>query len=292
MKPRNQNLSTTAVTQGAEIESELEEAIALAGITKSFRSRGEWYPTVAETSFHVEYGEVVSLVGPSGCGKSTLLNIIAGLIAPDAGHVACGEEFVRGPNARVGYLTQDDALLPWRTVRSNVALPLEVRGLSRGERLAKATDMLQQVGLGEFERHYPAQLSGGMRKRVSLARTLVSDVRTLLLDEPFGALDAQTRVLIQQLLTRLVERMRLSVVLVTHDLDEAIALSDRVVVFSQRPAQVLDIVSIPLERPREITERTIEHIRLYRQIWATMADQLEGDSEKQHPKLASRSGGQ
>ncbi|MPZ69161.1 MAG: ATP-binding cassette domain-containing protein [Actinobacteria bacterium] len=258
-----------------------KDALSLADITKTFRYRGEWYPTVADTSLSARDGEVVSLVGPSGCGKSTLLNMIAGLVVPDTGHIACGGDVVRGPNTRVGYLTQDDALLPWRTVRSNVALPLEIRGLPRSERRARAMDILGQVGLGGFERHYPAQLSGGMRKRVSLARTLVSDVRTLLLDEPFGALDAQTRVLSQRLLTSLVERMQLTVVLVTHDLDEAITLSDRVVVLSRRPARILDVVSIPLARPRDVTEKSSEHMHLYRQIWTTLAEQLEVKQESE-----------
>ncbi|MDB5643327.1 MAG: taurine-transporting AtPase, partial [Hyphomicrobiales bacterium] len=167
-----------------------------------------------------------------------------GLLAPDAGVASYAGEAIMGPNTRVGYLTQADALLPWRTILGNVLLPLDVRGTPSAEKRERARAILDKVGLSGFERHFPSQLSGGMRKRAALARTLVYSPETLLLDEPFGALDAQTRLLMQELLRDLVAELNLTVLLVTHDLDEAVALADRIVVFSRRPARVVADISV------------------------------------------------
>lgn len=214
-------------------------------VSKRFSQGAKVTDALAGVSFSVREGEFVSLIGPSGCGKSTLLNLAAGLERPDGGAVLFAGQSVAGPNTRVGYMTQDDALLPWRSVRGNVALPLEIQSVPRRERIKRADEILERVGLKGFEGHLPMQLSGGMRKRVSLARTLVYGARALLLDEPFGALDALTRTVMQQVLLDVVAALGLTVLLVTHDLHEAIAMSDRIVVFSRRPARVLDAVEVP-----------------------------------------------
>ena len=204
--------------------------------------------------------------------------MIAGLAAVDAGAVAFRGRRVSGPNTEVGYLTQDDALLPWRTVLANVALPLEIRGVAKSERNDVAREMIGQVGLRGFERHHPAQLSGGMRKRVSLARTLVWGTKVLLLDEPFGMLDAQTKLLMQQLLVDLAQQLRLTVVLVTHDLAEAIFLADEIVVMSKRPGRILERITVHSRRPRDIGKRTDEEAILYERLWAALkSQQEEGD---------------
>lgn len=214
--------------------------IAFDHVSKSFRSRGAVTRAIDNITLSIPAGDFVSLVGPSGCGESTLLNLAAGLLKPDTGLLEYAGTSLAGPNTRVGYLTQEDALLPWRAVLANVALPLEVRGIRRRERLEEARRLLARVGLRGFEKHFPAQLSGGMRKRVALARTLIYRPETLLLDEPFGALDAQTRLVIQKQLLELVRGLGLTVLLATHDLNEAISLSDTIVAFSRRPARVLE----------------------------------------------------
>jgi NitT/TauT family transport system ATP-binding protein len=218
--------------------------LSFEGVSKSFVHEGRPTPAVETIDLQIGRGEVVAFLGPSGCGKTTLLNMAAGLLAPDAGRTIYADRVVDGPNTRVGYLTQADALLPWRTVLGNVLLPLDVRRTPRAEKQARAFDVLNRVGLAGFERHFPSQLSGGMRKRAALARTLVYAPETLLLDEPFGALDAQTRLTMHGELRRLVDDLGLTVLLVTHDLDEAIALADRIVVFSRRPARVLADISV------------------------------------------------
>lgn len=229
-------------------------------------------------SLGIAKGEFVSVIGPSGCGKTTLLNLAAGLLMPTSGAVAFCGKGIHGPNRDVGYLTQDDALLPWRSVLGNVMLPLEIKRVAKSERLKRARDILARVGLGGFADHLPSQLSGGMRKRVSLARTLVYEPGTLLLDEPFGALDAQTRTLMQRELLRLVELFGLTVLLVTHDLNEAIALSDRIAVFSGRPARVVDVIQVRESGDRDVLHRTREDDELYERLWRMLAQQFDGET--------------
>ena len=249
--------------------------IELADVQKIFLVHGKQSLAVAGASFTVHEESFVSIIGPSGCGKSTLLNMIAGLIHADSGSVTFRGKPVDGPNTAVGYLTQDDALLPWRSVLGNVALPLEIRGVSKSQRNDVAEKMIQRVGLQGFERHHPAQLSGGMRKRVSLARTLVWGTKVLLLDEPFGTLDAQTKLLMQQLLVNLAQQMELTVVLVTHDLAEAIFLSDQIIIMSKRPGRILEKVAVPTKRPRDIAKRTEEDVALYEHLWLALSPQQE-----------------
>jgi NitT/TauT family transport system ATP-binding protein len=247
-------------------------AIAFDQVSKGFRSHGRVTQALENVSLEVRRGAFVSLVGPSGSGKTTLLNLAAGLLRADAGRLEYGGANLTGPNTQVGYLTQDDALLPWRSVLANVALPLEVRGVGRPERLAAARRIIARVGLKDFEKHFPAQLSGGMRKRVALARTLVYHPETLLLDEPFSALDAQTRLVIQKQLRELVGELGLTVLLVTHDLHEAIALSDTIVVFSRRPARILETFEVPQPAGRDILRPRAADEQIYLKIWDLLAD--------------------
>lgn len=231
-----------------------------------------------DISLAVAPGEFLSVVGPSGCGKTTLLNLAAGLLMPNAGSVSYRGQAVRGPNRDVGYLTQDDALLPWRSVLGNTMLPLEIKRVPKTERLERARDVLERVGLGGFANHLPSELSGGMRKRASLARTLVYRPSTLLLDEPFGALDAQTRTLMQRELLRLVETLELTVLLVTHDLDEAVALSDRIAVFSARPARILEVVPGRKRRSGDILHRTRDDDDLYSRLWHMLTPHFDSEA--------------
>jgi NitT/TauT family transport system ATP-binding protein len=195
---------------------------------------------LAPTSLVVEPGQFVSLVGPSGSGKTTLLNILAGLLTPASGHVSIGGDDSAGTGRPlVGYMTQHDTLLPWRTALKNVAFPLELAGAAKSERLTLAAGLLERVGLGEFAGHYPHQLSGGMRQRVSLARALIYRPPVLLLDEPFGALDSATRVALHEVLLGICNDFGTTVLLVTHDLAEAVSLSDRVLALAARPGRVV-----------------------------------------------------
>jgi len=203
-------------------------------------------------SLGVSQGEFLAVVGPSGCGKSTLLNITAGLLRPSAGEIYYRETPLQGVNTRVGYITQKDNLFPWRSVEDNIGIALEIRGLGRAQRLDRVAELVQLVGLSGFEKHYPSELSGGMRKRVTLARTLIYDPETLLMDEPFGALDAQLKLILQDELLRLWEATQKTIVFVTHDLAEAVSLANRVVVISARPGRVKMIEKVELPHPRNV----------------------------------------
>ena len=219
-------------------------------------------------------GGFVALVGPSGCGKTTLLNLAAGLAQPDAGAVYYDGARLLRPNTSAGYLTQDDALLPWRDVLANVALPLEIKGVDRKTRFARARDIIAKVGLAGFEHHRTSELSGGMRKRVSLARTLIYRPETLLLDEPFGALDAQTRVLMQKQLLDLYGEFKLTVLLVTHDIGEALALADRIVLLTARPGRIAEVLDVPHAGERDVLRRERRNDDLYAHVWDHLAAQM------------------
>lgn len=207
-------------------------------------------PALAPVSFVVDEGSFVSLIGPSGCGKSTLFNIIAGLQTPSGGTVAIAGEDATGTIGRVGYMLQKDLLLPWRTVLDNVILGMEIKGVPRPRARATALPYLERYGLKGFEHRYPRELSGGMRQRAALLRTLLLDADIILLDEPFGALDAQTRSTMQEWLLQIWADFRKTVIFVTHDVEEAIYLSDEVLVMSARPGRIVDRISVPLQRPR------------------------------------------
>jgi len=229
------------------------------------------------TSAKVNSEQFVALVGPSGCGKTTVLNMVAGLIRPSRGTVKLDGALPRLGDADVGYLLARDALLPWRTALDNVTLPLQLRGMGRGERETLGKKILTEVGLGTFLDAYPAQLSHGMRQRVAVARTLVVEPHTLLMDEPFSALDAQTRLSLQQQFVKLWERVRSTVLFVTHDLTEAILMADRVIVFSARPGVIRADFTVDLERPRSLIElQGSDHFHeLFRRIWNVLREEVK-----------------
>jgi len=256
-------------------------AVALSQVAVTFRlADGGAYPAVARTSLSVADGEFVAIVGPTGCGKSTLLNVAAGLIAPSSGRVDVFGAPLVGLNRQAGYLFQADALFPWKTALENVAIGLETAGTGRGEARQRAQAWLARVGLAEFGARYPHMLSGGQRKRVGLVQVLIRDPKILLMDEPFGPLDAQTRQIMGNLLLDLWSGDRKAVLFVTHDLEEAIALSDRVVIMSAGPAaRVIGEWTVALPRPRDIAEIKIEPAfqHLHREIWAVLkAEVLKG----------------
>jgi NitT/TauT family transport system ATP-binding protein len=205
---------------------------------------------VRDASIHVDPGEFVSIIGPSGCGKSTLLNAVAGFLKPTRGGVAVDGEPVAGASADRGMVFQQYSLFPWKTVRETVEFGLKMKGMERSKRETSARTLLGLAGLLGFENQYPDNLSGGMKQRVGIIRALATGPKVLLLDEPFGALDAQTRLIMQQILTNMWQRLKTSVLFVTHDIDEAIFLSDRVYCMTARPGTIKAEVAIPLERPR------------------------------------------
>jgi NitT/TauT family transport system ATP-binding protein len=225
------------------------------GFTKSFATADGVMTAVNEMSFRLERGEFLAIVGPSGCGKSTLLMALAGLTQPTAGEVRVRGEAVLEPYTDLGIVFQGAELLPWRTALQNVLLQAEIRRSPKSEADARARELLDQVGLGGFEDHYPEELSGGMQQRVALCRSLLHDPEILVMDEPFGALDALTRDQIQIDLPRLWMERRKTVVFVTHSIDEAVFLADRVLVFSPRPASIAAEFRVPLERPRHLSAR-------------------------------------
>lgn len=244
------------------------------GLGKTFGAEdGRPVSVIGSVSFDLGEGEIVSIVGPSGCGKTTLLNLICGLLPPTAGSVLWHGRELAGVPPRVGYMLQKDLLLPWRTAIQNVTLGLEVRQVSRRERLAAAHRLLDRLGLGGFADYYPSALSGGMRQRVALARTFASDPEVLLLDEPFSALDFQTKILIERDTARLVRGERRSLLLITHDVEEAVSLSDRVIVLSHRPCTVVSQHHIDLPGDRTdmmaMRERP-EFARIVRKIWTEL----------------------
>jgi NitT/TauT family transport system ATP-binding protein len=253
-------------------------AVQLTNVAISFMLKnGGRYDAVSPCSLSVAEGEFVAIVGPTGCGKSTLLNAAAGLIAPSSGTVTSLGKPLSGLNRDAGYLFQQDALMPWKTARDNVAIGLEVAGTPRAEALARADAMLARVGLKAFVARYPHELSGGQRKRVALAQVLVREPKILLMDEPFGPLDAQTRLIMGELLLRLWQADRKAVIFITHDLDEAIALADRVVIMSAGPAaKIIGDFPIDIPRPRDIAEVRSEPAfhKLHARIWNALRDEV------------------
>ena len=227
-------------------------------------------------SLSIGSSDFVAIVGPSGCGKSTLLNLVAGLLRPIRGEVLYAGRAVNGLNTRTGYMTQKDTLLPWRTVEENIALPLEVRGVTKEERKEKALQMAHLVELQGFENAYPHELSGGMRRRVILARSWIYDPETLLMDEPFGALDAQTRLLLQNELLELWYQRRKTVIFVTHDIGEAISLASRVIVMSRRPGTIKADRAVDFGHPRDIFQIRFspEFSRLHEELWTSLRDEV------------------
>jgi NitT/TauT family transport system ATP-binding protein len=219
-------------------------------VSKTFRGQSGSVEALREVSLEVMPGEFVSLLGPSGCGKTTLLRLIGGLLEPDSGEIVIDGQFTPRPGSHMGFVFQSFRLLPWRTVFDNVQFPLQIQRLSRSEREARARHYLRLVGLDGFEQSFPHELSGGMQQRVALARALAVQPQILLMDEPFGALDAQTREFMQMELGRIWQQLGVAVVFVTHSLDEALYLGDRVVLLGPRPGCVQEVFSVHLPRPR------------------------------------------
>lgn len=255
-------------------------ALELNAITVTFRSKddpGQRYTAVADTTLRIAAGEFVSVVGPTGCGKSTLLNIGAGLLEASSGEVKVFGEPLAGINRRAGYMFQTEALMPWRSAIDNVMVGLQYRGVPDAQARAQAQAWLERVGLGGFEDRYPHQLSGGMRKRTALAQVLALDPDIILMDEPFSALDIQTRQLMENEVLALWAARRKAVLFITHDLDEAIAMSDRVVVLSAGPAtRPIGEFTIDLPRPRDVAEVRTDprFVELHSQIWAVLRDEV------------------
>ncbi|MBL0085394.1 MAG: ABC transporter ATP-binding protein [Ideonella sp.] len=241
-------------------------AIEFIGVEKRFPPRGASGEVLAarDVTFAIQPGEVVSIIGPSGCGKSTLLNLGAGLARPSAGTVKVAGETVTGPNTHVAFMLQKDLLMPWRSIAQNIEFGLELRQVPQAERQATSARLLKQCHLSGFGEHYPNQLSGGMRQRAALARTLAVDPLVLLMDEPFSALDAQTKMILQQDLARTVKETGKTVLLITHDLAEAVALSDRILVMSERPGTIIEQITVDIPgRDSPMHRRTHERVAGY-----------------------------
>ena len=229
---------------------------------------------VDNVSFRVRQGEFLSIIGPSGCGKSTLFNVIGGLLAQHAGTVRVGGETICGPHKSIGMVFQEESTFPWRNVVDNVAFPLELTGMPKAKRLERARHFIKMVGLGGFENRYPGELSGGMRQRVSLARTLASEPKILLMDEPFAALDEQTRLLLGDKVLQIQQHLKQTTLLITHNITEAVQMSDRVLVMTYRPGKVKRIVDIDLPRPRTSDIVGSEEFGRYvAQIWNDLREE-------------------
>ena len=222
-------------------------------------------------SFNVAPGEFLAVIGPSGCGKSTLFNIIGGLLTGYQGHIAVGGETISGPHDSIGMVFQEESTFPWRNVVDNIAFPLEIAGVPRRERLDRARHFVSMIGLDGFEQRYPSELSGGMRQRVSMARTLASEPKILLMDEPFAALDEQTRLLLGDKVLQIQQQLKQTTLLITHNITEAVQLADRILVMTYRPGQVKRIVDIDLPRPRTSEIVSSEAFGRYvAQIWSDL----------------------
>ena len=264
--------------QGPGPANQSPTAIALENATVAFRlADSRVYTAVESANLSVAPGEFVAIVGPTGCGKSTLLNVAAGLLRPVSGSVTVFDAPLSGLNREAGYLFQADALFPWKTAIDNVAIALEINGTPRPEAIERAQAFLRSMGLSAFAYRYPHMLSGGQRKRVGLAQVLIRHPKILLMDEPFGPLDAQTRQIMGNLLLELWSADRKAVLFVTHDLEEAIALADRVVIMSAGPsARIIGDWRVPLPRPRDITEIRLseDFAALHREIWSILKDEV------------------
>ncbi len=267
-------------------------ALELLAISCTFRSKddpGQRYTAMADTTLRIRAGEFVSVVGPTGCGKSTLLNIGAGLLEPSSGQVLIFGEALTGINTRAGYMFQSEALMPWRSTLDNVMVGLQYRGVPDAEARAQAEQWLARVGLSGFGDRYPHQLSGGMRKRTALAQVLALDPEIILMDEPFSALDVQTRQLMENEVLELWAAKKKAVLFITHDLDEAIAMSDRVVVLSAGPAtHPIGEFDIDLARPRDVAEVRAHprFVDLRTQIWNVLRDEVLKGYAQQLKKAA------
>ncbi|WP_431247190.1 ABC transporter ATP-binding protein [Leifsonia xyli] len=270
----DQPLHTTTGSPGPDQPAGIE----IVGLTKRFLTpKGETFTAIHDVTLSVEPGQFCAIVGPTGCGKSTTLAQVSGLERPSAGSVSVGGRIVDGITSGVSYMFQADSLFPWKTVLGNVMIGPVLVGTPKREAEALAMDWLRRVGLAGFEDRYPHQLSGGMRKRVAMAAALINNPRILLMDEPFGALDVQTKAIMQTELLGLWEELRPSVLFITHDLDEAVALSDRVVIMTSSPGTVKDVFDVDLPRPRgDVQEIRHEErfLEIQGRIWESLRDEV------------------
>jgi NitT/TauT family transport system ATP-binding protein len=229
---------------------------------------------VNDVSLAVESGDFFSIIGPSGCGKSTLLRIIGGLLDPSSGELTVGGEPVKGPHPWIGMVFQEESTFPWRTTLGNVEFGLEMRGVAQNERRKKAKEMIGLVGLSGFESRYPSELSGGMKQRVAIARALVLEPKILLMDEPFGALDEQTRIILGEELLRIRDQLKQTIILVTHNINESVQLSDRVMVMTARPGRIKTVVPIDLPHPRDSSIIASDRFgKLVGQVWGALREE-------------------
>jgi NitT/TauT family transport system ATP-binding protein len=277
------------IAQGARATDD-SGILVVDGIVKEFETQEGPLLAVDRVSFSVRPGEFLAVIGPSGCGKSTLFNIIGGLLDGYRGAVTVAGETVRGPHRSIGMVFQEESAFPWRTVIENVAFPLEIEGVPKAERLAKAKRFIALVGLNGFENRYPAELSGGMRQRVAIARTLASEPKILLMDEPFAALDGQTRLLLGDKVLQ-IQDLRQTTLLITHNITEAVQLADRILVMTYRPGRVKRIVDIDLPRPRTSQIVSSEAFGRYvAQIWNDLRE--EASRGMQDEEMRARHAGE
>jgi len=229
---------------------------------------------INDVSLDVNAGEFFSIIGPSGCGKSTLLRIIGGLLAASSGELTVGSDKVNGPHPWLGMVFQEESTFPWRTMLGNVEFGLEMRGVSQDQRRQKSREMIRLVGLSGFEERYPSELSGGMKQRVAIARALVLEPKILLMDEPFGALDEQTRIILGEELLRIRDQLKQTIILVTHNINESVQLSDRVMIMTARPGRVKEVVPIDLPHPRDSTIIASDRFgKLVGQVWGALREE-------------------
>ena len=259
--------------------------LSIENVRKEYQVRGKKVLALDSVDLTIAEGEFVSVVGPSGCGKSTLLNLIVGLMRSSMGRIVFRGAPIDGITTKIGYVTQKDNLLPWRTLIENVEIALEIRAIEKSVRRGQARDLIDQVGLSGFEDHYPHELSGGMRQRANIIRTLIYDPELILMDEPFGPLDAQTRIVLQDQLLKLWYASKKTIVFITHDLIEAITLADRVVLMSARPGRIKSIEQIAIPRPRDVfkihedTQFRSSYERLWQQLRpeVTLSESAKGE---------------
>ena len=260
--------------------------LSIENVRKEYQVRGKKVLALDSVDLAIAEGEFVTVVGPSGCGKSTLLNLIVGLMRSSMGRIVFRGAPIDGVTTKIGYVTQRDNLLPWRTLTENVEIALEIRAIDKSARRAQAQDLIDQVGLSGFEDHYPHELSGGMRQRANIIRTLIYDPELILMDEPFGPLDAQTRIVLQDQLLKLWYASKKTIVFITHDLIEAITLADRVVLMSARPGRIKSIEQIAIPRPRDVFKihEDAQFRSAYERLWqqlrpeVTLSESAKGES--------------
>jgi NitT/TauT family transport system ATP-binding protein len=283
--------ATSMKTSPLREDTVTDSVLVVENITKRFPTPEGGITAVDDVSLAVRPGEFLAVIGPSGCGKSTLFNVIGGLLTDYEGSVRVAGERISGPHASVGMVFQEESTFPWRTVLENVSFPLEIAGMAKAQRHEKARHFISLVGLDGFENRHPAELSGGMRQRVSLARTLASEPKILLMDEPFAALDEQTRLLLGDKVLQIQQALKQTTLLITHNITEAVQLSDRILVMTYRPGRVKRIVQINLPRPRSSEIVGSDAFGHYvAQIWADLREEASRGLTDDESRVARRSG--